>query len=322
MTMFMFKKSFTKAWSVSGLLILLAGASVIAPDASAQSSRDLQNRIDRLENEIDTLSRAVYRGETPPPGAVSGGAAASADTEIRLQQIESEMRDLRGEVERVGYENRQLRNDLERITGDLELRLNDLEGGGAPAPRPNNTVYNAPNDTRPVMNTIDNAPPQPNAPSGNGGYQWGTNNTSQQLGSYTVDSNGNTAGSNGPQAAYDSAFSLVKKRQYGAAEQAFDAFLQKYPSHELAGNAKYWLGETFYVRGDFDNASRVFAEGYQQYPKGSKAADNLLKLGLSLEASGKPQDACIALRQLEKENPAGETPVLRRAKQEMTRLGC
>lgn len=320
-----------KAWSISGLLILMAGAVFISAPVEAQSNRDLQSRINRLENEIDTLSRAVYKGEQPPAGSVSGGpVAGAADVEIRLQQIETEMRDLRGEMERVAYENRQLREDMERITGDLELRMNDLDGSGASARPSNNRVYNAPNTNtnRPVINTIDNTPPQPNqAQNGQGGpgngYQWSTNNTGGQLGSYTVDNAGNaSASATGPAALYDRAFSLVKNRQYDAAQNEFEDFLNQYPSHELAGNAKYWLGETHYVRGDFETASRIFAEGYQQFPKGSKAADNLLKLGLSLEAAGKPQDACIALRQLKKENPAGETPVLRRATQEMSRLGC
>lgn len=321
----------SKAWKVSGLLILMGGAVFAGDLAYAQSNRDMQARINRLENEIDTLSRAVYRGEKPPPGALSGGAP-SADIEVRLQQMEGEIRDLRGEVERIGYENQQLRQEMERVTGDLELRMNDLEGGGAQRPfdnrGANNRVYNAPdnNANRPVINTIDNTPPQPDQPEQNAdsGYQWSTNNTQGQLGSYTVDEAGNAtaSASSGPAAMYDQAFSLVKKRQYDQAQRDFEAFLQRYPEHELAGNAKYWLGETYYVRGEFETAARVFAEGYQQFPKGSKAADNLLKLGLSLEASGKPEDACIALRQLKKENPAGETPVLRRAEQEMTRLGC
>ncbi len=316
-----------KAWSISGLLILMAGAVFVSAPVEAQNSRDLQSRINRLENEIDTLSRAVYKGEQPPAGSFSGGGAPSADVEVRLQQMEGEIRDLRGEVERVGYENRQLREDMERITGDLEVRMNDLDGSGASVRPSNNRVYNAPDTTtsnRPVINTIDNTPPQPNqAQGGQGnGYQWSTNNTNGQLGSYTVDNAGNASATTGPAALYDRAFSLVKNRQYDAAQGEFEDFLQQYPSHELAGNAKYWLGETHYVRGDFETASRIFAEGYQQFPKGSKAADNLLKLGLSLEAAGKPQDACIALRQLKKENPAGETPVLRRATQEMSRLGC
>ena len=64
----------------------------------------------------------------------------------------------------------------------------------------------------------------------------------------------------------------------------------------LAGNAQYWLGETYYVRKDYENAATAFALGYQKYPKSAKAADDLLKLGMSLGNLGKKPDACTRLR--------------------------
>ena len=95
-----------------------------------------------------------------------------------------------------------------------------------------------------------------------------------------------------------------------------------FPNHALASNANYWLGETHYVRGNYPRAAQIFAKGYQENPKGSKAADNLLKLSLSLEGMGKKEDACITLRQLEKEFTADESPIIIRARQELDNLGC
>jgi tol-pal system protein YbgF len=123
-------------------------------------------------------------------------------------------------------------------------------------------------------------------------------------------------------ALYDNAYALLKNKNYDRAQEEFDKFMAEYPTHGLAGNAKYWLGETYYVRGKYDVAARLFAEGYQQYPDGSKTADNLLKLGMALGALGKKEDACIALAQLDKETGANLASVQRRAEQEKTRLGC
>ena len=67
---------------------------------------------------------------------------------------------------------------------------------------------------------------------------------------------------------------------------------QRYPNDPLAGNAQYWLGETYYVRKDYKNAAAAFAEGYQKYPKGPKAADDLLKLGMSL-GNARPEGRCL-----------------------------
>ena len=69
------------------------------------------------------------------------------------------------------------------------------------------------------------------------------------------------------------------------------------PQDYLAGNAQYWMGETYYVRGRYQDAAVTFAEGYQKYPTNSKAPDNLLKLGMSLGQLGKKADACVAFAQ-------------------------
>jgi TolA-binding protein len=90
----------------------------------------------------------------------------------------------------------------------------------------------------------------------------------------------------------------------------------------LSANAKYWLGESWYVRNNFERAARIFAESYQQAPKGPKGPDNLLKLALSLNGMGKKEEACLTLGQLKKEYGASTSPILARAAQEGGRIGC
>lgn len=283
--------------------------------AEAQSAREISNRLQRLENEIETLSRAIYRGEQPPPS--QRGATQAANTEIRLQQLEGEIRNLTGALEQQSFEIRQLKAQLDRLNGDLELRLGDLERGN------NNAQRNAPAYTAQSNMDARNAEP---AAGGDSNFPTGSLGTIRRPNPNVSPANANaSAGTISRDAAaqeYEEAFSLLKNSDYSSAEREFSNFLSNHPRHVLAGNAKYWLGETHYVRGDFETAARVFAEGYQQYPDGSKAADNLLKLGMSLAATGNSNDACIALKQLETQYSTGAGPVLRRAQQEMSRLGC
>src|SRR3546814_16167351 len=86
---------------------------------------------------------------------------------------------------------------------------------------------------------------------------------------------------------------LMSQTRYGEAESAFRQFIERHPDGQLTDNARYWLAETYYVRRQYPEAATAFLEGYQKAPAGSKAPDNLLKLGLSLSALQKKQEACV-----------------------------
>ena len=90
----------------------------------------------------------------------------------------------------------------------------------------------------------------------------------------------------------------------------------------LAGNAQYWLGETYYAQSDYKNAAIAFAEGYQKYPKSSKAPDNLLKLGMSLGQTGRKADACTAFKQLNAQFPNASGAIKDRTARAQQRYGC
>jgi tol-pal system protein YbgF len=123
-------------------------------------------------------------------------------------------------------------------------------------------------------------------------------------------------------AQYNSAFGLLRRADYPAAEDALRSFIQQHPDDPLAGNAQYWLGESFYVRGKYTEAAAAFAEQYKRYPRGPKAPDGLLKLGMSLARADQKHNACIALMQLDHDFPHPGSAVKDRATQEKKRLGC
>ena len=125
-----------------------------------------------------------------------------------------------------------------------------------------------------------------------------------------------------PEEQYQQAFGLLSQANYGEAELALRSFVQMNPQDPLAGNAKYWLGETYYVRQDYQQAAVTFAEAYQEYPNSGKAPDNLLKLGMSLSALGSKPDACGTFAELLKRYPKAAATVIQRAKRERQRLAC
>lgn len=125
-----------------------------------------------------------------------------------------------------------------------------------------------------------------------------------------------------PKEQYDDAYKLLREGNHVAAEKAFLKFIENNPKDDLAGNANYWLGETYYARGQYEQAAPVFAEGFTTYKNNSKAADNLLKLGLTMNNLGKKEQACEAFTALPDEFPKASATTLNRAKDEAKKLAC
>ncbi len=121
---------------------------------------------------------------------------------------------------------------------------------------------------------------------------------------------------------YNHAFGLLKQADYPAAESALKAFIEQHPTDPMAGNAQYWLGETYYARSRYLEAASAFAEGYKRYPKSAKAAEDLLKLGMALGRASQKQNACLALAQLDHDFPKPGASLKEHATAEKKRLGC
>lgn len=121
---------------------------------------------------------------------------------------------------------------------------------------------------------------------------------------------------------YDHAFSLLRKADYEAAEQAFSAFIAEHPESELVGNAWHWIGSMHFVRDRFHEAAVAFLKGYQQAPEGPKAAGSLLKLGTSLAHLGKKGEACATFREFMERFPDAGEALLGQAHEEAAAAGC
>ncbi len=130
---------------------------------------------------------------------------------------------------------------------------------------------------------------------------------------------GGTGGS--PEQVYEGAYDQYTNRQFGEAEAGFRLFLSRYRDHELAGNAQYWLGETYYVQGKYKDAARSFLAGFQTFPKSPRAPNALLKLGMSLNKLGQKEQACGAFAEVPKKYPAA-ADARNQALREMKRAGC
>ncbi len=161
----MISKNHTPRLFAAAALFCVVGA---APAVAQQyGSQDVGNRLERIEREMQTLSRQVYRGGAS--GGASAGATGAvrdlpagyaAEFEPRLQGLEGAMRNLTGQVERLRHDMNQLNGRLDRALGDIEYRLENSDGASAsPQSAPGVPVTQQPRIVRPnAINNVNNNP--------------------------------------------------------------------------------------------------------------------------------------------------------------------
>lgn len=319
------------------IFVAVAFAVLTLPGAALAQSRDsyLADTVDRLERQLQTLERTVYRGAPAPSGSDSAftgdnqSPAALPNLQINLDALEERQRRLTGHMEKLEFQVRQLNERMDRLVGDVDFRLRQIEDARGAVPF-------AQNESTPLAPIISRSPGELTIRSdGIGGSQVFGTLTESQLRAAGIKSPISVATAPDEVAAtpfalpagsaqdqYSYARQFLLKRDFANAEQALAAFIAANPEDALAGNAQYWLGETFYVRGDYQTAARNFAEGFQRYPDSGKAPDNLLKLGMSLAKLKQQDDACITLKKLRVEYPEAPNSIIQRADREIGRLQC
>ena len=350
--------------------VLCLTAMLLPATVQAQNTgvRELLNRVDRLQRELSTLQRQVYKGAAPPPAAAlppSPGASNLRDAArhyIRITQLEGELQQLTGRIEEIGFRTQQIQARLEKLVADMDRRLTALEGGtqsgiqsgtvpqsvGSPPSNVGLTLRPPPAAQSPSLaSSVQARAPKlaPSAPArGAAPYVLGTIPKNMAVFSPRGPANvppqpplraqsaapaapaAQTAAvlpAGMPKAQYDYALSLMLKQQdFAKAETALKSFIETNPNDRLTGNAHYWLGETFYVRKSYQDAAFAFAEGFQKYPKGNKAPDSLLKLGMSLDRLEKRREACTAYSRLLSTFPKAGARLKARVQREQSRAKC
>ena len=125
-----------------------------------------------------------------------------------------------------------------------------------------------------------------------------------------------------PGEQYKFATDLIKIGDYEKAELALKEFVDKNPTHPLAGSAQYWFAETYYIRQLYHDAAAAYLDGYQKFPKSDKAPQNLLKLGITLAELGEKEQGCLMLVGVEKQYPKADKSIIQKAKYETSKFKC
>ena len=320
---------------------------------------DLLTKIDRLERDIKVLSREVYsknqsnngiiEKKAGPEGVTNAGSAYVVRLEDRLSSVKDELQNTTNIIERITRDVDDLKNKIDTLLNDFGYRLsriervlnqNGLTADNTEKPsRPGAQGLSSIPRTAPVQDLTGkaNISTNPNDKKGILGVISETSLSSAKnfdegtivnqkkkslMDKEKVALKATLLPTGSPELQYKYAFNLLKQNDFRSAENAFKEFIGLHGNHKLISNAFYWLGETYYVRKKYRDAAKTFLNGYQKSPKGFKAPDILLKLGMSLIQDEKSENACEVFEKLKKDYPEITGNIRQTLKREQQRARC
>ena len=302
---------------------------------SYADNHNINEILEKIQNDIQTLEKAVYSGSIELNNNGSTTSSIGNDNSedvltrhlLKLSEIENQFQQLTNKFEEINFKLDKLSNRMSKVQADNQIRFQDLETGLSS----NNGLKKV---VKKLDNNTDEVLPGSSQPQDLGSVTYkdtATNETSQQT--MSIDTTASIVTEEfrteekilpeeSPKKQYEFATSFLKVGDYSTAERAFREFVIDNPEHDLAGNAQYWYAETFRIRQLYTDAASAYLEGYQKYPKGEKAPINLLKLGISMVQIGEKDQGCKMINGVEKQYPKANQSVIQKAKYESQKFEC
>lgn len=249
------------------LIILLTG---LLLSGCMVTQQDLQMQRDLLEmkRRLGDAERTVKELKDDTSGGVRAHvetlARNQADFQAELDGVRVDLQSIQGRtgdqertIDNLRQDQAMLRDEFSLQISDHEQRLAKLESG-----------------VKMETSTTAASSPVPFSPASNVSSPAGTAVASTPAGQSAL-------------ALYEQALKKIREEQdFTAGRELMETFLKRYPGDELAVNAAYWVGETYYAQKAYEKAILRFEDVIQKYGEHPKVASAMLKQALAFEASG------------------------------------
>lgn len=270
----------------------------VATPVFAQSRAELAAQNEALRVRIDRLESRMLTGD-PAAERLMG----------RVDTLETTIRTLRGEIERLSYERELADAEMDGLESDIRI-LQTLS-------------------TRMQihLDAVDLVSAR-NAPRVDETYVGGPATLSQIQGPPTRRSENFVLPPASENVANDGTLllemgkSLLAEGDYSGAETALSQYLQLNADATDRGEANFWLGESLFVQGQYNAAAESYIASMRTSGDGPKAPDALVKLGASLREMGQSGEACTALNSFDDQFPNATQAARDKAEREASRTGC
>jgi len=347
MTRFAFRVATASALA---LMAVTAASSVLCPASAQESERPFG-----LFGLFSGSERLGGERSAPSASADQTAQVSGPDLVVRLERLESQIRQLTGTIEQLQFRNQQLESQIRRMQEEgvpqpaAQSRGQNPSMPGAATPGRRGDAFDpAQNPNAPgaphTLGSINGASATPGvsadaseqpigAPGGRAAgapldlANMGPPNNavpgpSPRNGAAGGGAVATLAPSQTPRDEYDLAYGYVLRKDYALAEDAFRSFLSRYPDDRLVGDATYWLGESMFQRQRYRDAAEAFLTVSTKYESIGKAPDALLRLGQSLAALGEKEAACASIGEVLRKFPRASAGVKQGVEREQKRVRC
>ena len=294
------------------------------------SAEEIETVLQQLREDIKTLEKAVYSKDIST--VTSGGKISSEDNDIltkhllKLSELEEQFKTLTNNFEEINFKLDKLSNRITKVQTDNQMRFQDLENDGTNklSKKTKKTPKELPGsgEAKDLGKVLEIESSDSDIAAAE---QIQKTQSVESVGTViteTAERSEKILPDATPKKQYEFALSFIKVGDYETAELALREFIDNNSEHNLAGNAQYWYGETFRVRQLYQDAATAYLDGYQKYPKSSKAPVNLLKLGVMLVQIGEKEQGCSMILGLKDQYPKANQSIMQKAEYEKKKFNC
>jgi tol-pal system protein YbgF len=284
------KRIWINGWMMVGVAISLLGCAtpkdVEILDRDIQrlyaQQTTIQKENDSLKNELAVLRtdlKADLTGETKK---------LQTDLSLRLETLQSQVRNISTEMEEHKVFLKQPSKEVDRLREDLISRTRILEEKGKTFEEKSKgqeeTVRGMEVRLKTIEGKIDRLTSKP--PEVEKSILSKEN---------PVEFKGSSTGAGD---LYKDAYESFYKGDLEGARRKFEAFLKQYPNTELSDNAQFWIGETYFLRKDYEKAILEYEKTIVKYPEGDKIPSALFKQALAFLELGEKTNARSLLKRV------------------------
>ncbi len=283
----------------------------VAMPVAAQDNATTVLRVDKLEKEMRAVQRKVFgttggiiepeMGPQQTTPAPVGSSAPIADLTARVDAIEAQLARLTGTVEQNSF------------------RLKQLEGGFA-ALKANAGAAAVTPVTPPASGSGDGGatPPATNPAPTAAAPAKASADRLAKVKAVEVPTTGNAA-----EDSYNYGFRLWSAGLYPEAQAQLEKLVKDYPKFPRMSFARNLLGRAYMDDKQYENAVHTLYDNYKSNPKGERAPDSLMYLGMTFSQMKNKQASCTAFGELFKVYGDSMNASLRsQASSERSKAGC